>query len=71
MSLITADLIISLTNLICLQDLSGLAVSSVSTYLPRLQTRYGLIASEASISTIEDVRATAELVAQGKLAAFL
>lgn len=52
-------------------DLGGLAVSSVPVYIPRLQSQYGIIASDANITGIETAVATAELVAQGNLAAFL
>ena len=52
-------------------DLTGLAVSSVPVYIPRLKSQYGIIASDANITSIEGVQEAAHLVAQGILAAFL
>ncbi len=52
-------------------DLGGLAVASVPVYIPRLQSQYGIIASDANITGVESVAATADLVARGNLAAFL
>ena len=52
-------------------DLNGLAVSTVEVYRPRIQSRYGIIASGAKVNNLEDVEEQVDFVAKGNLAAFL
>ena len=58
-------------NVNSVYDLQGLAVSSVPVYQPRLLSKYGLVTVEAQINSMADLEAQADLVATGKLAAFL
>ncbi|KAI8104821.1 hypothetical protein M9434_003373 [Picochlorum sp. BPE23] len=61
----------SFGNVNSVYDLQGLAVSAVPVYQPRLLTKYGLVTVEAKINSMVDIEAEADLVASGKLAAFL
>ena len=60
-----------LTSIDSIYDLSSQAVSSVPIYIPRLQARYGIMATDANVSTIDDVESQAGQVAAGRLAAFI
>ena len=52
-------------------DLVGLAVSSVSAYIPQLRHMYGILALDANLTDVDSISETADLVATGRLAAFL
>jgi len=52
-------------------DLTGLAVSSIDTYIPYLKSQYGIIASDSNVGNVEGVVKEADLVAKGSLAAFM
>ncbi|KAL4527734.1 hypothetical protein Ndes2526B_g08591 [Nannochloris sp. 'desiccata'] len=69
---LAAFLTVQRSNMIrSVYDLSGLAVSSVPVFIPRLKLQYGIFASDANISDVEGVVEEAELVAKGALAAFM
>lgn len=60
-----------LSRLDSIQDLHGLAVSTVEAYQQRLQTNYGLKTFRTQVRSIDDVRREAGYVANGQLSAFL
>lgn len=59
------------SNIGSIYDLVGLATASVTAYIPRIRHRYGILAMTANLSDINALEETADLVAQGQLAAFL
>lgn len=61
----------SFSSVNSIYDLQGLAVSTVEVYQDRILSRYGLKTVEAVISSAEDIKDEAALVAQGVLAGFL